>query len=754
LREQVLLLSDQNGADAQAAQRALTQHGGRVIHQFGPKVQIVELPPGQEDMVAWNILPEALAPRAQNLTIPKDLDEVGALGLQALQHRESQDFAKAKANRKYDGKAWSDGGTEAFNCTDHATSEEDSRALAHAPATSARLTGKVAVGIIIVEGPTKDLQFSAAERVKVISEVQNGLSWLGAQNPAAAVSWSYDIRIVRLNKKPGAGNLSFGQKEAHWRDPAMQQLGYPTGMNGVRQYVEDNRGRLKTNWTYCGFFTKYPVGHFAYASIGGPRLVMHYDNDGWGPDNIDRVFAHETGHIFGAPDEYASACSSSGGQWGYYKKPNGNCAATNPNSVDCIMKGNSWTMCSYTPYHLGFPLAEQRYSGIWRAGSDKHALWVNASWSSFIDKWKTWSGQGLRLEDMKITAVGNTRRYHGVWREGSGGYALWVNANWSDFSKKWQEWGRRGLRLVDLEIVPTNGQNRYSGVWKAGSGGYALWANASYSSFRQKWQQWARIGLRLVDIKVVNNNGNLRYSGVWQQGSGGYGLWVNASWNSFRQKWQEWSRQGLRLIDMEVVVINGQRRYFGVWSPGNDGYGLWVNADWPSFKEKWEEWGKKKYRLIDLEVYAPHQVSSPQPSSTTVLGMEDDSQGTEGMGFLSSTDIVGFEDADLSTGHAELTPDLSPAISNGASQSSGHSNGHSTQGLGGLAESEDTEESDGLGGWRDATVRSNEPQGLGGELHAASSEAPSDGFGGILTDTEDQERNGETESLQGGMVHT
>lgn len=59
-------------------------------------------------------------------------------------------------------------------------------------------------------------------------------------------------------------------------------------------------------WAYCAFFVKgYPLWHFAYAS--SPRIVMDYANDGWGPDNIDRVFAHEIGHIFSCHDEYATA---------------------------------------------------------------------------------------------------------------------------------------------------------------------------------------------------------------------------------------------------------------------------------------------------------------------------------------------------------------------------------------------------------------------------------------------------------------
>lgn len=135
----------------------------------------------------------------------------------------------------------------------------------------------------------------------------------------------------------------------------MAELGWGAGMSNVGAYVQDLRSRLHTRWGYCAYFTKYPTGHFAYASLGGPRLVMQYSNDGWGPDNIDRVFAHETGHIFGCPDEYASSGCNCGGQWGYLRTPNSNCVnCADGGGVDCIMRSNDWAMCEFTRTHLGW----------------------------------------------------------------------------------------------------------------------------------------------------------------------------------------------------------------------------------------------------------------------------------------------------------------------------------------------------------------------------------------------------------------
>ena len=320
---------------------------GSFIHRYGDRVLIGPPPtagrPGAQILnPAVQVIPHSLM---QGLSLTE------RLGLEALQYRMQPHFLQAKQNRPRDGEVWDMGGCAGAAQQLPAEAMRAMQAYAQAP-TSAYLEGSVAVGIVIVEGPTADLQFSAEERTKVVAEVQNGLSWLASVNPLAGINFTYDIQVVTLTVAPDphASDL-----EALWRDPAMAALGFEGSWNGVVQYVESLRQRFQTRWTYCGYFTKYPLGWFAYASIGGPRLVMDYNNDGWGPDNIDRVFAHESGHVFGCPDEYASSGCDCGGAWGRFGRPNSNCENCAPGGgVVCLMKGNTFAMCSVTPAHLGW----------------------------------------------------------------------------------------------------------------------------------------------------------------------------------------------------------------------------------------------------------------------------------------------------------------------------------------------------------------------------------------------------------------
>lgn len=612
IRERVVVLPEAGAFEA-ASRSIEPRPDRRVVHMYGSRVIVME------DSAAE----PAEAMRAESMeaskAVLKSLSPEERLGYSAYLLRESDEYQEAKAYRPRDGESWDAAPEMQGGCNDPIPVEEAARAMAMAGApTSQRLTGSIAVGVIIVEGPNANLKFSAAERTKVVAEVQNGLSWLATQSPEGIV-FKYDIKIVTLNVQPGASTLDSGQKEALWRDPAMQQLGFATGMAGVSAYVEQIRTNLGTTWTYCAFFTKYPLGHFGYASIGGPRLVMDYAQDGWGPDNMDRVFAHETGHIFGAPDEYASSGCNCGGSWGFYGKPNVNCANCAPGGgVECLMKGNTWNMCVHTPYHLGFPLVQQTYTGVWRQGNDAYYLWVNSSWNNFVAKWTQLAGQNLRLVDLKITRESGVERFHGVWRQGTGGYYLWVNASQADFIAKWTQLAAQGLRLVDLEVQNVNGTLLYSGVWLPGTDGYYLWVNADYNNFIAKWTQLAAQNLRLVDLKIVNVGGQQRFSGVWRQGTGGYYLWVNADWANFVAKWQQLAGQGLRLVDIEITQSAQGQRFSGVWLPGTDGYYLWAGADWQHFLPKWQELAAQNLRLIDLDVVPASGAQSPTPDSGSI----------------------------------------------------------------------------------------------------------------------------------------
>jgi hypothetical protein len=344
---------------ARGAQGELADQGGaQVIHRYGRLSILAELPSS------------STAARVAAPVESADLTDVERLGLRALQLRESADYREAKRDRPRAGEQWDMPGCTTIVPTPQIAGSLARDARAAGP-TSSYLEGTVAVGIVVVQGPTADLQFTDAELTKVVAEVQNGLGYYATTNPLAGISFSYDIQNVTLATP---ANQVAPDLEALWRDPAMGALGFSADWNGVNAYVESLRSEFGTRWTYCAFFTKYPLGWFAYASIGGPRLVMDYRNDGWGPENIDRVFAHETGHIFNCPDEYAASNCDCGGSWGRFGVANGNCeTCAAGGGVSCLMKGNDFTMCEYTPSHLGWSpqLVVRNYGAVaggWQVG--------------------------------------------------------------------------------------------------------------------------------------------------------------------------------------------------------------------------------------------------------------------------------------------------------------------------------------------------------------------------------------------------
>jgi hypothetical protein len=350
----IMLHSDELPNMHQAA-ASVEESGGQILHMFGPRVMIGQMSGKIQSKIKAQAEVRSITAEAV-VRAPAPLSETEQLGLEAWNLRQSAEFAKAKAYRPRQGEQWD---------LPDIVETPDGPGLRHVGDSSVMgapemafedmspyLIGSVAVGIIIVEGPSANLKFSAQERAKVVAEVQEGLSMLAQFEPSASITWSYDIRTISVNVQPNPALVGYEPLESLWRDPAMGQLGFSQNFQGVRDYVSSIRTNLGTRWGYVAFFTKYPIRHFAYASK--PRLVMNYANDGWGVDNIDQVFAHESGHIFGCPDEYGESGCNCTNRFGFLQEVNGNCKTCAPSFVPCLMERNEKTLCNFTRVHLGW----------------------------------------------------------------------------------------------------------------------------------------------------------------------------------------------------------------------------------------------------------------------------------------------------------------------------------------------------------------------------------------------------------------
>lgn len=162
------------------------------------------------------------------------------------------------------------------------------------------------------------------------------------------------------NNYPKPIGLGWGEAEAKWRDPALTSLGFSTGGDGIEEITEFFQNAVNAQFGFVAFFTKLPTVWFAYA--GGLRIVMRktvtdtsQSFEDW--TSIDRIFAHETGHIFAAPDEYSSSnCGCEGEHGRFFKTHNGNCSNCAIDPTSCLMKNNTLNqICEYTRLAFGWP---------------------------------------------------------------------------------------------------------------------------------------------------------------------------------------------------------------------------------------------------------------------------------------------------------------------------------------------------------------------------------------------------------------
>jgi hypothetical protein len=257
------------------------------------------------------------------------------------------------------------------------------------------MLGHLLARVIFVEGPGA-AAFTATDRLDVLMEVMHGVgrlrrlaeSWGARQAvPIARVcGFTVDWRSVSVDLDPGslpAPTLSvkepidaeFDKIDAVWIDAALTALGHPPPPGPDRK-LADRVSALTPELVASSFFgldvadafpiavTKYNSYWLAYnkpigwITLAWPRLTTN----SFTSNKLDRVVAHEVGHMFGAPDEAAHCTVAQ--KAGPFAAPNANCVflsdqTSNPATVDCLMKLSSETLCASTEMHWGWRDADQ-----------------------------------------------------------------------------------------------------------------------------------------------------------------------------------------------------------------------------------------------------------------------------------------------------------------------------------------------------------------------------------------------------------
>jgi hypothetical protein len=526
----VLLFTD----DIEGAKDEIDAAGGRVTQQFTDRVFAADLPD--------RVDPEALE---RSTTEPPDtLDDVSRLAAAAWESL--QDKLQSDAPAPDEGVRWDADDRlppdrpEDLNHDGGSAASDIEPQLSTGTPTSLYMTGSVAVGVVIVAGTQDDLRFTAAEQQAVVQEVQEALDFLASAEPRATLSFDYDIRLITVSAAPGP-TTSYERAEGPWRNAATATMGFSANRQGSLDYVHDLRQRKGTNWAYVAYFTKYPVHHFAYAVA--EKIVMHYDNDGWGTNAINRVFAHETCHIFGAADEYGGC--SCGGSHGFLGVANNNCRNCPGTEVSCLMDRNVLELCEWSRGQLGWdarlfpgdfaPLSTGRYV-IQQKSSGRY---MDAHESAAEDFGVTTGpAEGNVTEHWRLTPVGtlytiqqvSTGRFLDAYTTEADDFSAVTRPAQADDSQRWVLVASPNEPATSTVQQLVNG--RYLDAWESSTHDFEAVTRKRQNNDTQRWIVTARGN----DVFTLQQRVNGRFLDAYES-SNDFRAVTRAEENNESQQW-------------------------------------------------------------------------------------------------------------------------------------------------------------------------------------------------------------------------
>jgi len=246
------------------------------------------------------------------------------------------------------------------------------------------MTGTVAVALFFLESTgsidANVYTWTSVDQQNTFNRALSGFTWWA--NKAAIYGYSLTFTPVLYGATHPATQIGYepilhpSGDNVQWATQVMANLGFTSGNNFTRFSAFNTalRNTYSSDWAYSVIIGYNPSpapstftdGHFAFTWMGGPYIQMLFNNDGWGENNFGMVFSHETGHDFWACDEYYQpgygGCTSCGACASGGPRPtilNGNCEYCNSQSVACMMKSNSDTLCAYSRDQIGWLVGTQ-----------------------------------------------------------------------------------------------------------------------------------------------------------------------------------------------------------------------------------------------------------------------------------------------------------------------------------------------------------------------------------------------------------
>jgi hypothetical protein len=230
--------------------------------------------------------------------------------------------------------------------------------------TSDVMVGSTVVAVMCVNNINAQQQgvptWTEQLRTNALANIMVNLAWWSDQAAEYSKEKTFIIReyppdnpvcAIDFDPTEGYTTTSFSINDHKFQNPLMDALGY-SGANQtvkMRAFCNDLRTDEGTDWAYIAFLLvgKYSVR--AHASFGGPSTVLMANSAGSG-----FVYAHETGHIFNAYDEYfESGVSNFRAKQTRFGVPNGNHHFRNHPVQPAMMASNYRALSGYAAVHLG-----------------------------------------------------------------------------------------------------------------------------------------------------------------------------------------------------------------------------------------------------------------------------------------------------------------------------------------------------------------------------------------------------------------